>query len=155
MLIPEDICNRLHGFFTLIIWEETPPPLPVGCLTDVLSDLTIQHRVIVFPCNGLLLLLSVAGGSVFPGGPFRLGITYQAQMDIPLLEVHPPGDPHPDLPGPADAQRLCEDDVGEYKGFIGVPTLFNYPFLFHVQYDREAAHNCYCGCGVPDIRLSG
>ena len=48
--------------------------------------------------------------------------SYQAHMLDPLPDVHAPGDPGLDLPGPADAQCLGEYDVGEDEGSLGVPT---------------------------------
>ena len=139
VLLREDLCNRLLGSGALIVLEETPSPLPVGCLTDGLPELPREHCFVVALGYRLLLLLSAAGGSDLPGGPFRLGITHQARMETPLPEVHAPGDPGPDLLGPADAQRLCEDDMVEYKGFLGVTAPFNYPLPFHSQYGCEAA----------------
>ena len=40
VLLPEDICNRSPGFCALVIQEETPSPLPVGCLSDSLPELS-------------------------------------------------------------------------------------------------------------------
>ena len=74
-------------------------------------------------------------------------------METPLHDFHITGDPRPDLMGPADAQRLYEDDVGKDKGFLGVPTLINYPLPFQGQDGREAVPNCYCGYGVPASQL--
>ena len=85
------------------------------------------------------LLLSAAGGPALLGGPFHLGIPHQARLETPLSEVHPPGYTRPDLLGPADDKRLCEDDVGKEKGSLGVPTPVHYPLLFHGQDGREAA----------------
>ena len=62
-------------------------------------------------CNDLVLLLSSTSGPALPGSPFRHSVPYQTCMDTPLPEVHPPGYLRPDLPGPADTQRLREDDV--------------------------------------------
>ena len=78
---------------------------------------------------------------LFPatGGPFRFGVPYQARMETPPPEFHPPGDPRPDLLGPADAQRLFENDVGEDEASLGVPTPAKNPLPFHCQYGREAA----------------
>ena len=114
-----------------------------------MPNLTRQHRVMISPGYRLLLLLSAGGVPALPGGPFRLRIPHQARVDTLLPEVHPPGDPCLDLPGPADAQRLCEDDVGEDKGSLEVPTLFNYPLPFHGQDGREAVPHCSCGRGIP------
>ena len=85
-------------------------------------ELTRQHSVVVTPCNSLVILLSTTGGPDLPGGSFRIGIPHQARMDTPLLEVHPPGDPRPDLLGPADSQRFCKNNVGEDEGPLRVPT---------------------------------
>ena len=56
-----------------------------------------------------------------------------------IPNVHPPGDPSLDLPGPADTQRLCEDDVGKDEGPIVVTGPPEYPLPFRSQYGREAA----------------
>ena len=103
----------------------------------------------VAPGYRLLLLLSNTGGSYLPGGSFRFGIPHQARMKTPLPEVHLPGDPRPDLTGPADAQRLRKDDMREDKGYLGAPTPVNYPLPFHSQDGREAAPHCSCGRGIP------
>ena len=73
----------------------------------------------------------------------------------PPPEVHLPGDPCSDTPGPADTQRLCEDDVGKDEGTIGVPTPANNPPSFRSQYGLEAAPYCARGRGVPAGRLCG
>ena len=39
VLLPEDLCNLSPGFRALVIREETPSTLPVGCLTDGLAEL--------------------------------------------------------------------------------------------------------------------
>ena len=90
----------------------------------------------------LLILIPDRGGSALPGGPFCLGVLYQDRMDNPLPEFHLPSDPRPDLLGPADAQHLCEDDIGKDKGYLGVPTTAKNPLPFHRQYGREAAPYC-------------
>ena len=123
MILPEDLCNWPPSFCALVIQEETPSPLPVGCPTDGLPKLTIQHCVVVALGFRLILLLHVTGGPALPVGTFRLGIYHQARMKTPLPEVHPPGDPRPDFPGPTDAKRLREDEVGKDKGSLGVSTL--------------------------------
>ena len=43
-------------------------------------------------------------------------------METPISEFHPSGDPCPDLLGPADAHRLCKNDVGEDEGSLGFAT---------------------------------
>ena len=131
------------------------PPIPVGCPTDGLPKLTRQHRVMVAPGYRLLLLLSAPGGSALPRVPFRLGIPYQARMETPLPEFHPPGDLCPDLLGPADAQHLREDDAGKDKGSLGVPTPVNYPLPLHGQYGHEAEPHFSYGRGIPASRLVG
>ena len=65
------------------------------------------------------------GGPILIGGPFCLHITYQAYVETPLLEFHLPNYLRPDLLGPADAQRLFENDVGKDEGSLGVPTPTN------------------------------
>ena len=82
----------------------------------------MQYCVVVTPCNGLVLLLSFTGDTPLPGSPFCLTVPYQSPVETPLPEAHPPSDPYPDLLGPADAQRLCKNDVGKEKGHLGVRT---------------------------------
>ena len=74
------------------------------------------------PRHGVVLLLTAEGGPALAGSPFRLGIPHQASMLSSLPEVHAPGDPCPDLLGPADSQHLSQHDVGEDEGSLGVPT---------------------------------
>ena len=57
------------------------------------------------------------------GIPFRFGVPHQARMLAPLPEVHPPGNPVPDISGPADAQSLRENNVGKDEGYLGVLAL--------------------------------
>ena len=104
----------------------------------------------VAPGYGLILLLYDTGGPALTGGSFRLRFPHHTRMDTPIPEVHPPGDPFPDLLGPADAQRLYEDNVGKDKGSLGVPTPVDYPLPFHNQDVREAAPYCFCWRGKPD-----
>ena len=85
------------------------------------------------PHHGIVLLLAVEGGPTFTGSPFRLGIPYQAHMLAPLSEVHAPGDPGPDILGPADAQNLGQHDVGEDKGYLIVPTPVEEPPSFRYK----------------------
>ena len=87
----------------------------------------------------LILLFPDTGNLALPGGPFRINVPHQACLYPPLPEVHPSGDPHPDLPGSADAQCLRENNVGEDKGYLGVPTHTKYPPPFRYQDGREAA----------------
>ena len=84
----------------------------------------------ITPHNGLILFLSSTGIPALPGGPFRLGIPFQACMDTPLLVVHPPGDPRLDLLGPMDTLNLRKNDVGKHEGPLGVPTPAENPFPF-------------------------
>ena len=58
VLLPEDLCNRSPGFCALVVREETPSPLPVGCLTDSLPELTRQHFLLKAPGYRLILLIS-------------------------------------------------------------------------------------------------
>ena len=88
----------------------------------------------VTPRNGLVLLLYSTVSPSLYDGPFNLGVPYQACTETPLPEVHPPGDPRPDLLGPADAQRLCNNDVVDYEGPLGVPTPVKNPLPFRCQY---------------------
>ena len=101
----------------------------------------------------LILILSSAGGPVLHGSPFRLSVSYQACMETPLPEVHPPGYTHPDLPGPADTQRLREDEVGKDEGPLGFPGPPEYSPPFRSQYGREAAPYCAIGRGLLASRL--
>ena len=121
VLLPEDICNRSPGFSALIIREEIPSLLPVGCPTDDLAELTRKHCVVIAPRYSVVLL-DASGSPALLGSPFRLGVSYQTRVQTSLPKVHVPGDPCPDLPGPADTQRLCEYGVGKDEGYIGVPN---------------------------------
>ena len=121
MLLPEDLYNRPPGFGALVVREETPSPLHVGCLADGPMKLNRQHLIMAAPGYRLILLLPAIGGPALSGGPFHLGIPHQSPVETSLPEVHPPGYPRPYLPGPADAQRLCKNDVGRDKGSLGVP----------------------------------
>ena len=107
VLLPEDIYNRSPGFCALVIWEETPSPLPIGYPTDGLTELSRYHCLMESPSHSVFLLLAVEGGPALSGSPFHLGVPHQARVLTPLPEVHPPGYPCPDLMGPADAQCLC------------------------------------------------
>ena len=74
VLLQEDICNRSPCFSALVVREETPSPLPVGCPKDGLLELTRQHCLVVTPGDLLNLLLSAGDSPALPGGPFRLGV---------------------------------------------------------------------------------
>ena len=39
VLLQEDLCKQSLGFSALVLREETPSPLLVGCLTDGLPEL--------------------------------------------------------------------------------------------------------------------
>ena len=123
MLLLEDICNRSPGFSALVIREETPSPLHVGFLTDGLPEIYQEHCLVEAPRHGIVPLLTAEGGPTLAGIPFRLGVPHQASMFYPLPEVHAPGDPGPDLTGPADAQRLGQHNVGKNEGSLGVLDL--------------------------------
>ena len=116
---------------------------------DGMPKLTRQYRVMVALGYRLIPLLSSSGGPVLPVSPFRLGVSYQACMETPLLEVHLPGDPCPDLLGPTETQRLREDNIGKDEGPLGVPTPSENPPPFCCQYGREAAPYCARGRGLP------
>ena len=122
MLLPEDIYNRSPGFCLSIPREEAPSSFPVGCPTDGLPELPQDHCLVKAPRHGVVLLLAAEGGPSLAGSPFRLGISYYTRMLAPFPEFHAPGNPSLDLPGPADAKRLGEYDVGEDEGSLGVPT---------------------------------
>ena len=122
VLLLEDFCNQSPGFRALVFQKETPSPLPVGCPTDSLPDLPQEHCLVKAPRHGVVLLLAAEGGSSLTGSPFCLSLPNQACMLSSLPEVHAPGDPGPDLLGPADAQPLCKNNVGEDEGSLGVPT---------------------------------
>ena len=149
MLPPEDICNWSPGFSSLVIWEETPHPLPVGFPADGLPKLTRHHCVVVASCHCLDLLLDASGKPALPGGPFRLGVSYQARVETPLPEFHAPHYTGPDISGPADSQRLGKNAVGKYKGYLGVLTPAKNPPPFRIQYCCEAAHYCSRGRDIP------
>ena len=120
MLLPEDLCNQSPGFIALVLCEETPFPLPVGFLTDGLLELSQEHCLVETPGHGSVLLLAAEGGPTLAGSPFQLGTPHQASMLSPILEVHAPVDPWPDLPGPADAQHLQKNDMGKDEGSLEV-----------------------------------
>ena len=125
-----------------IIREEKPSPLPVGCLTHRLQQLTCQNCVMVALGYRFILLLPATGGSALPGAPFRLSTPHQARVETPLPEVHPPGDSGTDLLCPADAQHLCKNNVGKDEESLGVPTPTEYPLPLLCQDGREAVPNC-------------
>ena len=147
VLLPEFLCNQSPGFCALMIREETPCPLPVGCPTDGLPKLTQQHSVMLAWGYRLIVLRPATGSPGPPGGPFRLGVPYQSRVDTPLTEVHPLRYSGPDLSGPADVQSLHRS--------LRVPTLVKYPLPFCGQDGHEAAPPCSCGCGIPASRLLG
>ena len=134
MLFPEELCNRSPGFSALAIWEETPSPLSFSCPTDGLHQLTRQHYVVISLRSSVVLFLPAHGGPALPGGPFRLGVSYQSRVETPLPEVHPPRYPGMDILGPTDAQRLRENDVRKNMVSLGVPTLVKYPLPLRSQY---------------------
>ena len=149
VLLLEDLCNRSPGYSALVIREETPSPLPVGFPTDGLPELPRKHCLVKTPGYRLILLLAVRGGPDLSGGPFRLGVPHQARVLAPLPEVYAPRDPCPDFSGLADAQRLCENDVGEDEGSLEVPTPCENPPSFRGQDSREAVPHRSRGRGVP------
>ena len=150
MILLENLCNRLPGFGALVVREEKPFPLHIGGPTDRLPDLTGQHCVVVAPGHGFVVLLDASGSPALLGSPFRLGVSYQTRVQTSLPEVHVPGDPCPDLSGPADAQRLCKDDVGEDEGYLGVPTPTEKPPPFRGQDSRKSEPYCTGWRGVLD-----
>ena len=103
----------------------------------------------------LILLLSRIGIPDLPESPFRLDIPYQACMDTPLPEIHPPGYLCPDLLGSADTQRLREYNMRTDEGPLGVPGPPDYPLPFRSQYGLEELPYCARGSGVPSSRLCG
>ena len=92
VLLPENLSNRSPGLGALVVREEIPSSLPVGCPTYSLLHITRQYCVMVASGYPLILLLSSSGGSAFPGCPLRTIVSYQACVDTPLPEVHLPGD---------------------------------------------------------------
>ena len=86
----------------------------------------------------LPLLFSSTGGPGLPGNLFRLGTPHQAYAETPFPEVHTTGDLRSDILGPAVAQRLCKDDMGEEERSLEVPTPAKDPPPFHRQYVNEA-----------------
>ena len=85
----------------------------------------------------IILLLSSTGGPALSSRILRLRVPHQNHEDTYLLEVHPPSDLLPYLPGSVYAECLCERCVGEEKGSLGVPTKNTLPFCF--QYSRKPA----------------
>ena len=122
VILPEDFCNRSPGFSALVLRKETTSSLPVGCPTDGLSELSQEHCPMGTAVPGVVLLLAAEVGPALAGSPFRLNVPHQASILSPLPEFHGPGYPGPYLPGPADAQRLCKNDVGKDEGSLGVPN---------------------------------
>ena len=153
--LPENLCNQSPGLGALVIREETPSTLPVGCPTEGLSDITRQYLAMLLLGYHLILLLSSVCGTSLPVSPLCLSFSYQACMETPLPEFHLPGDPLQDLLGPKETQCLCEDDVGKDEGPLGVPGPPDYPLPFRSQYYCEAAPYCSRGRGVPARRLCG
>ena len=90
----------------------------------------------------IVLVLPDTGVPALPGGPFRLGVTSLYRMETPLPDFHLPGYPRPDLFGPADAQRLCNNNVGEDKEYLGVPNPIENSPSFHCQDGRESVPHC-------------
>ena len=74
-------------------------------------------------------------------------------MDTSILEVRPPCDSVPNLPVPAYAQRLSEDDVRKDEGYPGVTTPVEYPSPLRKQHCCEPVPQCSGGRGVPARRL--
>ena len=122
VFLPEDLCNRSPCLCALVVQEKTPSPLPVGCQTDGLLELSREHCLMEVLRYGIILFLTAECGPSFAGSIFRLGVPHQAIMLSSLPEVHAPGYPCPDLPGPVDAQRLRKNDMGEDEGSLGVPA---------------------------------
>ena len=71
VLLLEDICNRSPGFCAFVPREETPSPLPVGCLTDGLAELPREHCLVKNPRHGVVLLLAAEGSPDLSGSPFE------------------------------------------------------------------------------------
>ena len=114
-----------------------------------LPELTIQNCVVVAPGHSFVLLLATGGVPDLSDGPFFLGIPHQTRVKTPLPEVHAPCDPGPDLSGPADAQRLCKNNMDKEEGYLRVPTTIENPPPFRGQYSRKTAPYCTGGRGVP------
>ena len=55
-----------------------------------------------------------SGGPALAGSILCLRVPHQARVETYLPEVYPPSDHYPNLLGPADAQRLCDKNVGKY-----------------------------------------
>ena len=144
MLLPENLSYRSTGLGALVIREETTYLLPVGCPTDSLHELTRQNYAMIALRYRLILLLSSPGGFDLPTSPAWRNL-YQRSIR--------PGDPRPDLHGPADTQNLCEDNMGKYEGPLGVPGPPEYPPSLLIQYGREPEPYFNKGNGVPDSQL--
>ena len=93
----------------------------------------------VSPYDGVVVLFAAGGGPAFSGSSFCQGISYQTRVLDPLPYVHAPCNPGPDLSGSADAQRLRENNVGEDKISLGVPTPCENPLPFRGQDIRKLA----------------
>ena len=155
VILLENLSKRSPGLRALVIQEETPSPLPVGCLADVLPQLIRQYCVMVALVYCLIFLLFSAGRSELPGCTLRLSVFYQACTDTPLPEVYPPGDPGLYIFDPTNAQHICEDNMVKDEGPLGVPCPPEYPPPFYSQYGHEPAPYCTRGCGVPASQLHG
>ena len=64
-------------------------------------------------------------------------------METPLSEVHPTGDPRPDIPVPTDIQLFFQDNLGEYDGSLEGKTPSKDPLPFRCQYFRDLAPHRY------------
>ena len=76
VLLPEELYNWSPDFCALVIREETPSPLPVGCPTDGLPELSQEHCLVEALRYGIVLLLTAEGGPALTGSPFRLGVPH-------------------------------------------------------------------------------
>ena len=90
----------------------------------------------------VVLLLPDNGGRALPGGPFRLGVPSLSRVETPIPDFHPPGYPRPDLFDPADAQRLCKNNVGKDKESLGVQTPIETSLSFRFQDGHKLAPHC-------------
>ena len=80
VLLPEDRCNRSPDIRAFVVWEETPPPLPVGGPADSLPKLIRQHCVVVTPGHDFVLLLAAGGSPALSGSPFHLDTPHQTRV---------------------------------------------------------------------------
>ena len=90
VILLENFSSCSPGLCALVFREETPSPLPFGCLMDGLPQLTRKYYVMVALGLHTILLFSSSGSPALHVIPFHLSVSYQACMETPLPEFHMP-----------------------------------------------------------------